>query len=182
MKKERFEAITDAVLAIIITLMILEIKIPELTINNISNVLQHILIYALSFTYIAILWLNHHHIFVSVKIVHINLVWINFGLLFCTSLLPLATEHISNNVHEIANHILFGSIMAVTTFLYTIIEKIVMIETKEKRAKKINLRNWISVIMFLISIPLSFVSIYLSGFIFIVVPLMYFLISKRSLV
>ncbi|HNP33702.1 MAG TPA: TMEM175 family protein [Flavobacterium sp.] len=121
MKKERFEAITDAVLAIIITLMVLEIKIPELTLENLPKVFQQIFIYAVSFTYIAILWLNHHHMFVKVKTVSITIVWINFALLFFTSILPMATEHLNADFHQKANHIFFGLIMTVVTFLYSLL-------------------------------------------------------------
>lgn len=179
MKKERFEAITDAILAIIITLMVLEIKIPDLTLVNILPVFQLIVIYAVSFIYIAILWLNHHHIFINTEKVSLNLVWLNFGLLFSTSLLPLATEHLSSDVHNKANHIFFGSIMATITFFYSLIQQIVLKEVNDNKSHMINLRNWIAVGFFTLSIPLCLISEYISGVIFIFFPMMYFLISRK---
>lgn len=181
MKKERFEAITDAILAIIITLMVLEIKIPELTLKNIPAVFQLILIYGISFTYIAILWLNHHHIFVRAGRISVNMVWINFGLLFFTSLLPLATEHLSADLHEKANHIFFGSVMCITTLFYSIIQQRVMKATNQSKQQTINKRNWFAVALFALSIPLCFLSVYISGAIFIALPTMYFLISKKTM-
>ena len=85
MRKERLDSITDAVLAIIVTLLVLEIKIPELTVENTSKILQQIFVYAGSFVTIAILWLSHHHIFVHIERISLNVVWINFFLLFATS-------------------------------------------------------------------------------------------------
>ncbi|MBS1591697.1 MAG: DUF1211 domain-containing protein [Bacteroidetes bacterium] len=181
MKKERFEAITDAVLAIIMTLMILEIKIPEITVENLPIILQQILIYAISFVSIAILWLNHHHIFANIKTVSLNLVWLNFVLLFFTSLLPIATEHLSINFHHKANHIFFGLSMAIVTTLYSLIQLLVMKNNPENYSHKTNRRNWLSVSLWALSIPLCFVSIYLSGIIFLLVPTMYFLVSNKSI-
>ena len=179
MKKERFEAINDAVLAIIITIMVLEIKLPELSLDNILSIFQYILIYAVSFVSIAILWINHHHIFINVEEVEIKIVWINFGLLFFTSLIPMATEHLSMNIHEKANHIFFGVIFSIVILFYTLIQHLVFKVYHAEIKQKINIRNWIAVIFFLLSIPLSFISLYLSIAIFLLVPLMYFLISNK---
>ena len=177
MKKGRLEAITDAILAIIITIMVLEIKLPEISIENIPDILQLIFIYAISFIYISILWINHHHIFTNIEHVSLNIVWINFGLLFFTSLLPKATERLSENFHHVGNHIFFAAIMTCTTLVYTIIQQQIM--KNENTFSKTNVRNWIAVALFVSSIPLSFWSIYLSGCIFTVIPFMYFLISNK---
>lgn len=171
MKKERFEAITDAVLAIIITLMVLEIKIPELTAANAPRILQQILIYAVSFTQIAILWLNHHNMFARVERVNLDTVWLNFGLLFLTSLLPLATEHISENFFQRGNHIFYGAVMSVMSIFYNLLQGRV-----PGHASPLN--RW-AIVVNLLSIPLSFVSVYLSGAIFLFIPLAYFVLSRR---
>lgn len=160
--------------------MVLEIKIPELTLDNLSIVFQQVLIYGVSFVCIAILWLNHHHIFVKVEKVPINIVWINFALLFFTSLLPKATEHLSSNFHQVANHIFFGLTMAIITFLYSLIEMFVM-KQSNRVDQKANRRNWISVVLWLLSVLLCFVNLYLSSAIFVLLPIIYFLVSKKEI-
>jgi uncharacterized membrane protein len=97
MRKERFEVFTDAVIAIIMTLMILEIKLPELTAASLWTFLQHITIYALSFLVIAITWLNHHIMFLHVDKIPTRIIWINFMMLFSMSLIPLATGHLGEH-------------------------------------------------------------------------------------
>ena len=181
MKKERFEAITDGILAIIITLMVLEIKIPELSFKNAPQVLQHILIYGISFIYITILWLNHHHVFANVKTVDLDLVWVNFGLLFFVSLFPLATEHISADFYAKANHIFFALVIGFITLLYTLIQQTVMKKENNSNKRKINTRNWFAFMAFMLSIPLCFISVYISGLIFLAVPAIYFLLSKKTI-
>jgi uncharacterized membrane protein len=82
MRKERFETFTDGVVAIIITLMVLEIKLPELTADNFLLLMRHIAVYALSFIVVAILWLNHHKMFLQTEQVNTKIIWFNFALLF----------------------------------------------------------------------------------------------------
>ena len=89
MQRERFESMTDAVIAIIITLLVLEIRVPEFTKQNLPELALQIFVYALSFTTIAIGWINHHRIFAELEKVTPDIIWLNFGLLFCLSLVPL---------------------------------------------------------------------------------------------
>jgi len=179
MKKERFDAITDAIFAIILTLMVLEIKLPELTRENVPKILQQIFVYGLSFVTIAIIWLNHHNMFVHSGKVGLNLVWTNFFTLFGTSLIPLATERLSNGFYEIASHIFYGSVLGITAFLYSVLQ------TQEARQRRAQLKtsvhqtNWMGTALYFISIPLSFVNVYLSTAIFVLIPTLYFAISRK---
>ncbi|SDD70950.1 TMEM175 family protein [Niabella drilacis] len=104
MRKERFEAITDAILAIIATLIVLEIKLGDLSNEGIHRFVVQILIYVVSFTYIAILWLNHHNMFRYVEKANAKIIWINFWLLFSTSLIPLATATVNESFFNHRSH------------------------------------------------------------------------------
>ena len=122
MKRERLDAITDAVLAIMVTLLVLEIKIPELTMENTPKILQQIIVYAGSFVTIAILWLSHHNIFVHTERICHSVVWINFFLLFATSLIPLATAPLSEHFQKRPSHIFYGLVLGLVSLLYSFLQ------------------------------------------------------------
>ena len=174
MKKERFDAITDAILAIIITLMLIEIKIPELSIHHLPNILYQILIYAISFITIAIVWLNHHRFAIAAGTEKIDIidVWINFGMLFMISFLPTATDHLSNSFFKIENHIFYASVSGLMVVFYAVLQD--HITKKKGEFKRDRKMSWISAICYFLAMPLSFISVYLSGGIFILIPLVYF--------
>ncbi|MDQ0595063.1 putative membrane protein [Chryseobacterium ginsenosidimutans] len=179
MRRERFDAITDAILAIIITLMVLEIKIPELTLNNVSNILIQIFIYGISFITIAIIWLNHHNIFAKIEKVDINSVWINFGLLFMISFIPSATEHLNVSFFNVANHIFYGIVTGCVVFFYALLQQRVTSSEKSKTFILSRRMSWWVMVLYFLSIPLSFISVYISGCIFLFIPILYFIQTKR---
>lgn len=93
MTKGRLEAFSDGVLAIIITIMVLELKVPEgNSWASLKPLLPKFLAYIFSFIYIGIYWNNHHHLFQAVQKVNGNILWANLHLLFWLSLMPIATE------------------------------------------------------------------------------------------
>ena len=181
MRKERLDAITDAVLAIIVTLLVLEIRIPELTMQNTSKILQQIFVYAGSFVTIAILWLSHHHIFVHTERISISVVWINFFLLFSTSLIPLATAPLSEHFHERPSHIFYGLVVGLVSFLYSLLQDQNSRKSKIKLKASIHWVNWLACTLYFTSIPLSYFSIYISTAIFVFCPLMYFMLSINKI-
>ena len=178
-KKERFDAITDAVFAIILTLMVLEIKLPEFTRQNVPRILQQLFVYGLSFVTIAIYWLNHHNMFVHSGKIGMDLVWINFFLLFAASLIPLATERLSSEFYETESHIFYGSVNGMAALLYSVLQN------QEARQRNVNLKasvhltNWFGTALYFISIPLSFINVYLSTAVFVMMPTLYFFISRK---
>ena len=98
MGKERLLAFTDGVMAIIITVMVLELKAPEETsLKGLATVMPGLLTYALSFVYVAIYWNNHHHFYHLVQRVDGTLLWANMHLLFWLSLAPFATRWVGEN-------------------------------------------------------------------------------------
>lgn len=182
MKKERFEAITDAVMAIILTLMVLEIKLPEISFENLSTIFQQISVYAISFTMIAILWLNHHHIFAEAEgRIPINMVWLNFALMFATSFIPMATEKLAEHFHQPENHVFFSLVLAIVCLFYSILQREAAKMVSYKNYRQIQLLNWGSVVVYLAAAPLSFISVYLAGGIYILFISMFFIVSKKSM-
>lgn len=177
MKKERFDTITDGIIAIIITLMVLQINLPELTVANILPLLLHISVYAVSFTYIAIGWLNQHHMFVKVEKVDTETVWTNFAFLFALSLVPLATGPLGEEFQKTGSHVFYGAVCTLTALTFTLLQA--RVNTISNNKIKFHKFDVIGIVLYGLSIPLSFVSIYISAIIFIMIPTIYFIQSKR---
>ncbi len=182
MKKERFEAITDAVMAIIITIMALEIELPNLTAEGINEFIVQVAIYIISYAFIAILWINHHTIFKHVKIVDHTTLWFNFLLLFSTSLIPLATRTINKAFLDNSSHILFALVMGTATLFYFILDERAIKLSENKRIANTRKMNLLATLLFFGAIPLSYISIYISAAIFVLVPTSYFLLPRKSFI
>lgn len=180
MKKERFEAITDAVMAIIITIMALEIELPHLTTEGLYEFFIQIFIYILSYSFIAILWINHHNIFKHTKNIDHTTLWVNFLLLFSTSLIPLATRTINNSYFDNKSHILFALVLGSATIFYFWLDERAIKLSENKRTTDTRKMNLIASALFLLAIPLSYISIYISSAIFILVPISYFLLPRKK--
>jgi len=181
MRKDRFEMFTDAVVAIIMTLMILEIKLPDLTASNLPAFLQHTGIYALSFIIIAITWINHHNMFLHLEKINTNMIWLNFAMLFSMSLIPLATGHLGEHFFYRESHMLYGVVMGAVALPYTLLQMNVtnrLAKTARRDTSKINKLNWIATILYGLSVPLSLLSIYISTIIYVVFPIVYFVLPK----
>jgi len=182
MKKERLEIFTDAVIAIVMTLMILEIKLPDFNEADFWLVTRQIAVYALSFIIIAITWLNHHAMFSPLEKINIKIAWINFILLFTMSLIPLATGPLGEHFFHKESHMVYGAVMASVALPYTLLQINVnklLPHLGDKEKRRINTRNWVATSLYLLSIPLSLLSIYLSTIIFVIFPIVYFIPSKK---
>lgn len=98
MKTGRLEAFSDGVLAIVITIMVLELKVPEgSNFNTLSPLIPKFLSYVLSFVYLGIYWNNHHHLFQAIERVNGKVLWANLALLFTLSLIPFTTAWMGEN-------------------------------------------------------------------------------------
>ena len=122
MRKGRLEAFTDGVLAIIITIMVLELKVPHGgDFNDLKPLLPIFGSYILSFIYLAIYWNNHHHMMQTVKHVAGRILWANMHLLFWLSLIPFVTGWMGENHFSIATVFLYGAILLCAAIAYFII-------------------------------------------------------------
>lgn len=122
MHKGRLEAFSDGVLAIIITIMVLELKVPHG--NNLSDLLSLkfvFLSYVISFIYIAIYWNNHHHLLQTIKNVNGRILWANIHLLFWLSLIPFVTAWSGENEFSSLPTALYGLVLLMASIAYYIL-------------------------------------------------------------
>jgi len=126
MKKGRLEAFSDGVIAIIITIMVLEIKVPEHgnDLKSLIPVIPFFLSYVLSFVYIGIYWNNHHHMLYLVSSITGGALWANLNLLFWLSLIPFGTEWMANNRFESMPVAVYGLILMMCGIAYILLARI----------------------------------------------------------
>ncbi len=180
MKKEQLATFNDAVIAIVITLMVLEIKVPEMTAGNLWALAQHILVYGLSFLMVAIVWLNLRIILMPLEVVDNKIIWLDLSLLFTISLIPLPTEALGEQFEQKLSHVFFGVVMMAVAIVYAALHQLITkrAATLNDKCKTVSLaKNWLAIFLYGISIPLSYVSLWSSTAIFILIPILYFLPS-----
>ncbi len=127
MGKGRLEAFSDGVIAIIITIMVLELKRPEdLSPTGLLHIAPHIAIYALSFLYVGIYWNNHHHLFQAAHSVTGGILWANLHLLFWLSLVPFASDWMGENYTASLPVALYGVILLMCGIAYAILAQLLV--------------------------------------------------------
>jgi uncharacterized membrane protein len=184
MNKSRIEAFSDGVMAIIITIMILEIKAPESSaIASLLPLIPVFLSYVLSFIYVGIYWNNHHHMFQVVKKIDGSVLWFNTMLLFWLSLIPFATSWIGGQSFSSVPMACYGFILLMCATSYILLQnKIIKLEGKEsvlRHAVNKDKKGKISMVCYISAIPLAFVSPIISGILYISVALMWIIPDKR---
>lgn len=167
--------------------MVLELHIPELkegfTDADVWSVLLHLvsklLAYLLSFIVVGIMWLNHHSLFDKIPNSDSKLVWYNAFLLFSMSLIPLPTAFLAEYHSMYQATMFYGFIMFLNAFAFFLMRRYVEVDAKLiPYNKMVHKSNVISTSLYLLSIPLSLVSVYLSFIIFVGIPIWYFLPDK----
>ncbi len=122
MTKTRLEAFSDGVLAIVITIMVLELKVPHGdNFETLKPLIPVFISYALSFVYIGIYWNNHHHMLSAVKSINGRVMWANLHLLFWLSLMPFATGWMGENHFSQNTMLLYGAVLSMSAIAYTIL-------------------------------------------------------------
>ncbi len=121
MKKESLNAFNDGVIAIIVTLMVLEIKLPDMAWNALRPMLEHLGIYAISFIIVSIFWVNTHTMLDPVPCVTPKAVWLNLLFLFTLSLLPLPTEAVGENPRSVVAHVFLGTVLTLCALMYALL-------------------------------------------------------------
>jgi uncharacterized membrane protein len=184
MPKARLEAFSDGVLAIIITIMVLELKVPH---GEDLSVLQPLLpvffSYVLSFVYIGIYWNNHHHMLHTVKHVSGGVLWANLHLLFWLSLFPFVTGWMGENHFAPLPTGLYGGVLMMAGVAYWILSGAIIREQGEQSllAKAIgkDLKGKLSVVFYAAAIPLAFYNQWMAQAIFVLVALMWLVPDRR---
>src|ERR1043165_7314908 len=127
MDKGRFEAFSDGVIAVISTIMVLEMKVPHgESIEALSAVLPVFLSYVLSFIYVGIYWNNHHHMLHATSKVTGSILWANLRLLFWLSLIPFATGWMGENHFATAPSALYGLILLMASIAYWVLQQVII--------------------------------------------------------
>jgi uncharacterized membrane protein len=184
MTKTRLEAFSDGVIAIIITIMVLELKAPHSTDwHAIKAVLPSFLSYVLSFTLVAIYWGNHHHLFHTVTHVNTKIIWANTHLLFWLSLIPFATSWVGDNFSAVPVAV-YAGLQAVCGVAYYILLRAIISspshhsrvhESLEKQASK----GTISLVIYVLAIPAAFIHPLLSTAMFVVVAFIWMIPDRN---
>ncbi|MGO4771784.1 TMEM175 family protein [Flavobacterium sp. W22_SRS_FK3] len=184
MNKTRLEAFSDGVLAIIITIMVLEIKVPHGTdFADLLPLFPKFLSYILSFIYIGIYWNNHHYLIHSLSKVNAKVLWANLHLLFWLSLIPVATGWMGEHNFAKPSMTLYGIVMFLSSVAYFILQRIIIINEGENSvlAKAIgnDLKGITSTALYVFGIFCSFYSEWISGAAYLTVALLWLIPDKR---
>jgi uncharacterized membrane protein len=184
MKTSRLEAFSDGVLAIIITIMVLELKVPHaVELAALRPILPHLLSYVLSFIYLGIYWNNHHHLFQAAEQISGGILWANLHLLFWLSLFPFTTAWMGENRLAPTPTAVYGFVLLMAAVAYYILERVII--AKEGRssllARAIG-KDWkgkLSTVLYFVAIPLAFVSSWIAGGIYVFVALLWLIPDPR---
>jgi uncharacterized membrane protein len=184
MKKGRLEAFSDGVIAIIITIMVLEIKVPEgADIDALRPWIARFLSYALSFVIVGIYWNNHHHLLQATHRINGKVMWNNLHLLFWLSLLPVVGGWLGQNPRAHWPAALYGFVLFMAGIAYLFLAlAIVAFNGKDSvlaTAMKSGLKEKLSAGLYLAAIGLAFVHPFIADGIYVAVAMMWFIPDRR---
>jgi uncharacterized membrane protein len=184
MGKNRLEAFSDGVLAIIITIMVLELKVPHGdSLAALAPLLPVFLGYVLSFIYIAIYWNNHHHLMHTVEHVSASILWANMHLLFWLSLIPFATAWMGENHFSAMPTALYGFILLMAGIAYWILQQAIIRshgrDSLLAKAIGTDIKGYGSIVLYAIAIPLAFYQEWIADAIYILVALFWLIPDRR---
>jgi uncharacterized membrane protein len=184
MKTTRLEAFSDGVLAIIITIMVLELKVPHaVELAALKPVLPVLLSYVLSFIYLGIYWNNHHHLFQATEEVSGGILWANLHLLFWLSLFPFTTAWMGENHLAAIPTAIYGFVLLMAAIAYYILQRTIIAREgggsllaqaigKDRKGK-------LSPLLYFAAIPLAFVSAWIAAGLYVFAALLWFIPDPR---
>jgi uncharacterized membrane protein len=184
MKTHRLEAFSDGVLAIIITIMVLELKVPHaVDLAALKPLLPHLLSYVLSFIYLGIYWNNHHHLFQAAKQVSGGILWSNLYLLFWLSLFPFTTDWMGENHLAATPTAVYGFVLLMAAIAYYILQRSIIAKQGHDSILALAIgKDWkgkLSPALYLIAIPLAFVSSWIASGVYVFVALLWLIPDRR---
>jgi uncharacterized membrane protein len=184
MGKGRLEAFSDGVLAIIITIMVLELRVPHgADLNTLGSLLPVFLSYVLSFIFIGIYWSNHHHLLHAVRQVNGRILWANLHLLFWLSLTPFVTGWMGENHFAALPVALYGVVLLCAAIAYFILAHVLISyhgrDSALGKALGNDFKGKVSVVFYALAIPLSFVRAWLACGLYILVAVMWLVPDRR---
>jgi uncharacterized membrane protein len=180
--KGRLEAFSDGVLAIIITIMVLELKVPHgADLEALRPLGPAFVGYIISFTYVGIYWNNHHHLIHLVKKVHGPIMWANLHLLFWLSLLPVTTGWVGEHPRTAWPAALYGLVLLLAAIAWLILQTLVVRDHGEPLRKELG-GDWkgkVSPLIYLSGIGLAFVSPWISELCYVTVAIIWIVPDRR---
>jgi len=184
MGKGRLEAFSDGVIAIIITIMVLELKVPRGSrLADLGPVVPVLLSYVLSFVYVGIYWNNHHHMLHAVQKVNGPILWANLHLLFWLSLVPFVTAWMGENRFAAMPVAIYGSVMFMAGFAYFILSRMLIAHHGRDSALAIALgkdyKGRTSLVLYVMGIILSFTHSWTALGLYVLVAIMWFIPDRR---
>ncbi|HEY9230394.1 MAG TPA: TMEM175 family protein [Gemmatimonadaceae bacterium] len=184
MEKNRLEAFSDGVIAILITIMVLELKVPHSpNWSALAELRPVFLAYVLSFVYLGIYWNNHHHLLKAAERVSGGVLWANLHLLFWLSLVPFATAWMGENHFAKVPTVFYGLMLLGASVAYTILLiSLLRVNGPESRLARAVGRDWkgrISTAFYVVAIPLTYVHEYIGGAIYALVALIWLVPDPR---
>jgi TMEM175 potassium channel family protein len=184
MSKARMEAFSDGVLAIIITIMVLELKIPHgIELAALRPLIPVFLSYGLSFIYLGIYWSNHHHLLYAAHSVNGAILWANLHLLFWLSLVPFVTGWMGENRLAPAPTAVYGVILLLAAIAYLLLQHAILREEGPGSALRAALgSDWkgkISPLIYAIAIPVAFLRPWISGALYVVCAVLWLVPDRR---
>jgi len=184
MKTTRLEAFSDGVLAIIITIMVLELKVPHgADVENLKPLIPQFLSYVISFVYLGIYWNNHHHMLQTVERATGGILWANLHLLFWLSLVPVATGWMGENFLHPLPTALYGVVLLLAGVAYFILQNVIIrIQGVQSTLSDAVGRDWkgkASMLLYTAAIGIAFLRPWMADVIYIAVAIMWLVPDRR---
>jgi uncharacterized membrane protein len=184
MEKNRLEAFSDGVLAIIITIMVLELKVPHGEgLSVLRPMLPTFLSYVLSFIYVGIYWNNHHHMFHSTRRVNGSILWANLHLLFWLSLFPFTTGWLGENHLAAIPAAVYGFVLLMAAIAYFLLQRAIIIQQGPNSLLALAVgKDWkgkLSPVLYLSAVILAFVNPWIAVGLYSLVALMWLIPDRR---
>jgi uncharacterized membrane protein len=182
--KGRLEAFSDGVIAIIITIMVLELKVPHgADLAALEPLLPVFLSYVLSFVYVGIYWNNHHHMLHASAVVDGSVLWANLHLLFWLSLVPFATGWMGENHFAPLPVAVYGATLFLSSLAYFILERRLIArnpnDARLAHAVGKDRKGIASALLYLLAIPVSFLHVWAAFALYILVAVLWFIPDRR---
>jgi uncharacterized membrane protein len=184
LNKTRLEAFSDGVIAILITIMVLELRIPEgADWNAVRPILPVFVTYVLSFVVLGIYWTNHHHLIHAADRITGAILWANLHLLFWLSLIPFATGWMGRNNFAPLPTAAYGGVLLLSGVSYNVLERtIIAAQGPHSRLKEAiggDAKSYASIAMYTAAIPLAFMNRWLAYALYVAVALIWFIPDRR---
>ncbi|MEO8078262.1 MAG: TMEM175 family protein [Acidobacteriota bacterium] len=184
MNKGRLEAFSDGVIAILITIMVLELHVPEGDgWESLRPMVPVLLTYLLSFVFLGIYWNNHHHMFQAVHRVNGAVLWANLHLLFWLSLVPFVTRWLGENRFAPVPTAIYGVVLLLSAIAYTILQRVLIAqegpESKLAQATQDDMKGKLSLLLYAVAVGASFVQSGVADALYVIVALIWLIPDRR---